>query len=97
MAYCGPRGIPLSRFLSWPVTDQDAALAWSSHEGRRCRCGHHPDEPGDVHAHMEQCPGCLRLEQLTSSTQAKDAGRGARAVLVAGAARACPRCSPPRE
>ncbi len=37
MAYCGPRGIPLTEFLAWDETDQDAALAWQSYESRRCR------------------------------------------------------------
>lgn len=95
MAYCGPRGIALSVFLSWPRTDQDAALMWSAHESKRCRCGYHPDE-GDVHAHLEHCPGCMRLAELASSATAKEAVAGTRPVLLNGPAVNCPRCNPNR-
>lgn len=72
MAYCGPRGIPLSVFLGWPQDDQDAALAWQAREATRCPgCGSHeadwdPDAGGsrtawaaDVHI----CQGCVQVEQ----------------------------------
>ena len=40
MAYCGPRGIPLSTFLGWAVDDQAAALAWQADDASRCpNCG----------------------------------------------------------
>jgi hypothetical protein len=76
MAYCGPRGIPLTTFLSWADSDQDAALQWQVHESRRCpSCGTHPDvwdpaEGGDRFALTAEpfvCRGCERLEQLQGS------------------------------
>ena len=71
MAYCGPRGIPLSRFLDWDDGDQDAALVWQAHEARRCpSCGTHPDDwdptkGGDRSAYAAEvviCPGCRTLD-----------------------------------
>jgi len=57
MAYCGPRGIPLSTFLAWDDESQDAALTWARHEAMRCpSCGAHPDEP--QHHHVEVCRSC---------------------------------------
>lgn len=64
MRYCGPRGIPLSTFLSWPQEDQDAALAWQRHEEQRCPgCGRHPDDP-PAHPHRASCPGCARQAEV---------------------------------
>lgn len=89
MAYCGPRGIPLSTFLSWDQHDQDAALAWAGHESRRCQsCGSHPDE-GARHAHVDVCPGCVTADRVAGD--AKEI-RGAHVKLAAGSAGACPRC-----
>jgi hypothetical protein len=66
MAYCGPRGIPLSAFLSWDDADQDAAIQWQSYEGQRCPgCGTHPDDWTDGNgwvAEPHRCPGCHRVE-----------------------------------
>lgn len=71
MAYCGPKGIPLSQFLSWHEDDQDAALLWQAHEGRRCRsCGTHPDDwdpdkggRRDAYtAEVVVCPGCRSID-----------------------------------
>ena len=89
MAYCGPRGIPLSRFLSWPQDDQDAALAWAGYESRRCRsCGHHPDEDLN-HVHVDVCPGCVARKPYE-----KDAADtpGAHARLARGHRADCTRC-----
>jgi hypothetical protein len=68
MDYCGPRGIPLSAFLTWPDPDQDAALYWQKRERERCgSCGTHPDDwrrqfGGDPHwewkAKQHYCRGC---------------------------------------
>lgn len=89
MAYCGPRGIPLSGFLSWDQHDQDAALAWAGHESRRCRsCGYHPDE-GPRHTHVDVCPGCVQMDR--ASGDAKDI-RGAHVRPVNGSLADCPRC-----
>lgn len=91
MAYCGPKGIPLSQFLTWPQDDQDAALLWQSHEGQRCTgCGTHPHEwdperGGNPHAYMaglRYCPGCARSASLANSEQAKHAGHGFHVVLT---------------
>jgi hypothetical protein len=71
MDYCGPRGIPLSEFLSWDEADQDAALVWQAHEARRCpSCHTHPDtwdetKGGRRDAYLAElvvCPGCRTLE-----------------------------------
>lgn len=90
MAYCGPRGIPLTEFLAWDDVDQDAALAWQSYEARRCRsCGHHPDEP-PRHPHIDVCPDCVQLERTRNTDDAKVPG--AHVHLAAGTAKSCPRC-----
>lgn len=90
MAYCGPRGIPLTEFLAWDETDQDAALAWQSYESRRCRaCGHHPDEPAR-HPHIDVCPDCVQLERARALEDAKVPG--AHVHLAAGTAGTCSRC-----
>lgn len=91
MAYCGPRGIPLSRFLDWPQADQDAALLWQAHEARRCSsCGTHPDvwDPdagGDRNALVAEphfCRGCERLEQLRGSDVIDPNAKGVHLRLV---------------
>ncbi|MFL6141571.1 MAG: hypothetical protein ACJ72N_06850 [Labedaea sp.] len=72
MAYCGPRGIPLSEFLSWRESDQQAALAWQAYESRRCAgCGSHPDDwdpdlggdPRAWRAETRICQGCVELQR----------------------------------
>jgi len=90
MAYCGPRGIPLSKFLAWADHDQDAALAWQAHEARRCpHCGTHPDDWNPdkggrrdaFHGQVVICPGCQQIE--SSREREPDAGNlhGARIIL----------------
>lgn len=89
MAYCGPRGIPLSTFLGWPERDQEAALAWQSREASRCPgCGTYEadwDEAAggsrtawaaDVHV----CQGCVQLE--AGRTQINNDTPNARGVHV---------------
>lgn len=89
MRYVGPRGLPLSEFLSWPEQDQDAALAWQGHEARRCgTCGHHPDN-GRVHAHVDICPGCAAREAVPKEDREMP---GAHIRLAPGTADRCPRC-----
>lgn len=75
MEYCGPHGIPHSKFLSWSEEDQDAAIAWLLHKGHRCgQCGTFPDEwmdsitktpldPPPYQAGSEICIGCATLEE----------------------------------
>jgi hypothetical protein len=99
MAYCGPRGIPLSEFLRWSRADQDAALAWTAHENRRCgNCGTHPDEWSEdnlaYHAHLTECVGCRQLQRLANTDDAKT-GEGRFAVMMGGPATACQNCNPP--
>lgn len=102
MAYCGPRGIPLSVFLSWPQDDQQAALAWQLHENRRCRdCGTHPEDwPRDPkkhrhHVEIHRCEGCARLQQVADTDRYRKGGRGLHLVNARGPAKACPTCNPP--
>lgn len=85
MAYCGPRGIPLSEFLSWREDDQQAALAWQARESRRCGdCGTHPDdwnpaEGGSRDAYKAQihiCEGCVELQRLRESPELQGSIRG---------------------
>jgi hypothetical protein len=104
MAYCGPKGIPLSQFLAWDKTDQDAALAWQQHENRRCSgCGTHPDDwnekaGGDRHAwHAEHaaCPGCAALEHHRELPEMQDNRiKGLQLRLAPGPNGTCPRCRP---
>jgi hypothetical protein len=103
MAYCGPRGIPLSTFLSWSEADQEAALAWQAHESRRCgSCGTHPDDwspqaGGDreaYHAEVHQCPGCLKVERLKQAPHVVTGPPGMHIRLADGIHRDCPRCNP---
>jgi hypothetical protein len=91
MAYCGPKGIPLSTFLSWHPDDQEAALVWQAHESRRCRsCGYHPDD-GPVHTHVDVCPGCVANEQRSRSDDSKV--RGGQIKLATGTTDQCERCT----
>lgn len=89
MAYCGPRGIPLSEFLSWDETDQDAAMAWQMHEARRCpSCKTHPDEWDEdaggrrdaYAADIAVCPGCRTLDAARSRHE--DTPPGAHLILT---------------
>lgn len=98
MAYCGPRGIPLSQFLQWPRADQDAALSWSAFENRRCKsCGTHPDEWDDdrlaYHAHLTECRGCKQSQRLAARDDAQR-GEGRYVVMAGGSAANCQQCNP---
>lgn len=51
MAYCGPAGIPYTRFLgrvgppAWTDEDQDYALAWQAEKAKVCpSCGSRPED-----------------------------------------------------
>lgn len=63
MDYCGPAGIPHSRFLGWSQGDRDKALWWSIHRRQRCpHCGTRPedweDDPNAFVAEPVHCRGC---------------------------------------
>ncbi|MCR6703155.1 MAG: hypothetical protein NVV66_00100 [Cellulomonas sp.] len=92
MAYVGPLGIPLSRFLAWEPSDQDAALAWRAHESRRCPAGHHPDA-GRVHHHINVCPACADRARIESTAEWKNAPHGAHISAVLGTSKDCARCA----
>ena len=97
MAYCGPKGIPLHEFVSWPEGSQQAALAWQSREAERCpSCGTHPDDWADgsegIHWHPMVCRGC----QVRQSAEAEIEGektRGIKIEAARGPASRCPVCS----
>jgi len=74
MAYCGPRALPHSQFLSWDPDDQDKALAWLLEDMSRCPgCGTHPDdwigeekyplEPPPYSVGSQRCLGCVAAER----------------------------------
>lgn len=96
MAYCAPRGIPLSTFLSWPLSDQDAALSWLRAEARRCSgCGTDPEDwaDGDAwHAETRLCPGCAKREAAQAEENKKDR-KGHLVRLARGPSHECPSCS----
>lgn len=106
MAYCGPRGIPLSQFLSWPQSDQDAALGWAAHEAQRCQgCGTHPDDWNEkaggsrvaYHAEIRECEGCVHLQRTRESERLSSGKeRGLHVRLAVGSFKACTRCRPPQ-
>lgn len=99
MSYCGPRGIPLHEFLAWPDYSQQAALAWSAHEARRCpNCGTHPEDFADGaeggHWHERVCLGCARRERMLAAMDgSRDGTRGVALELAAGPAADCPVCA----
>lgn len=81
MAYCGPKGIPLSTFLSWRDDDRHAALAWQAYESRRCRdCGSHPEDWDPERdgsrtafkAEATECQGCVDLQRLRDDPDLRD-------------------------
>jgi len=104
MDYCGPKGIPLSEFLSWSVDDQDAALSWQQRENRRCPgCGTHPGDWNETeggsryawHGEILSCPGCAEQQRMQESPQMKDPLlRGMHVHLRPGAHAECVRCRP---
>lgn len=99
MAYCGPRGIPLSVFLTWHQNDQDAALAWQAHESRRYPDGTHPDDWNEerggsrraYHAHVDVHPGAVLIEAAQGTEDFQNT-RGAHVHLARGPVTDCERC-----
>lgn len=98
MAYCGPKGIPLSTFLAWSVDDQAAALAWQAHESRRCpSCGSHPEDfsrDGDErHFHVTKCIGCDKRAAVAETLKGEKEA-GLHVIGSHGPAVDCPSCNP---
>jgi hypothetical protein len=95
MDYCGPKGLPLSEFLSWSQPDQDNALWWQAYESRRCGgCGTHPDDwddPYAFHAESYTCRGC---EFIQAKRDAVADSPGQHIRLSVGAVNNCRRCKP---
>lgn len=86
MAYCGPLGLPHSKFLDWDPTDQDKALAWLGFEKSKCpSCNTFPSEYLDAEGRMkypppyrvytEICYGCVAIhdknEEMTKMSHDK--------------------------
>jgi hypothetical protein len=102
MAYCGPKGIPLSTFLKWSESDQQAALAWQGHEARRHSCGTHPEDWADptgrpveaVHYVEQICRGCQVLQAAQERLEAgRDRTRGLGLVAHHGPRAGCTSCT----
>lgn len=73
MAYCGPIGLPHSRFLGWDELDQDKSIAWMLDERAKCpECGTYPDEwlddsgrdvdPPPYVTEIVRCIGCVHQD-----------------------------------
>lgn len=85
MAYCGPRGIPHSVFLSWPELDQDKALEWAREQATVCDgCGTRRaewDADGDAYYAVPSiCRGCEAIEYERESVP--DKAKGVRIGLM---------------
>ena len=79
MDYCGPKGIPLSSFLSWTVDDQDAALWWQAELNLRCRnCGtaewEWEQDPYAYGVVQKVCKGCAMTQAAQRQAEEKTAG-----------------------
>lgn len=74
MAYCGPRGIPLSTFLNWPVDDQAAAISWMVEDRLRCpNCGTAEWEwEADLGAYQPEARVCMGCQLLGSERKATE-------------------------
>lgn len=90
MAYCGPRGIPHSQFLSWSKTDRDKALTWLLRDRSACpSCGTRPEEwdpakggSRDAYrADIVECRGCVERERAQDAPELKTQ-RGLSIALV---------------
>lgn len=75
MEYCGPLGIPHSKFLTWPEDDQDKAIAHLLHGRSQCgQCGTNPQdwvdeegipvEPVPYVAEAIRCYGCSAIAEV---------------------------------
>lgn len=102
MAYCGPRGIPLDQFLTWPESSQQAAMHWQARESRRHDCGTHPEDWDPAHGgskdfqhwHPVVCIGCQKKQQAMEALKAdNDKTKGLGLAAALGPASACPQCN----
>jgi hypothetical protein len=69
-----PGYLPHSEFLSWPVEDQDKALAFQRHQRRLHTCGTDPSEwitakgrpvvPPPFEPQVFSCQGCKEIDGL---------------------------------
>jgi hypothetical protein len=89
MAYCGPRGIAHSLFLSWSRDDRDAALWWQRHQAQTCpSCGTRPaDFAEDRNAFVAEpwhCRGCeiKQSEEARFERAASEYRRGTTIRLI---------------
>jgi hypothetical protein len=83
MDYCGPLGIPHSKFLKWSDDDRNKAISHMLWKKKFCsRCGTDPSEwldadgktlePPPFEAVTHVCHGCATLEE-ERATRPKDA------------------------
>lgn len=92
MEYCGPLGIPHSRFAGWDRDDRDKAVVWQARKRQACpSCRTRPDEWDEkvggsntaYRAEIKACRGC----EVVAGGQAqitKEHGNGAYVALVRG-------------
>jgi hypothetical protein len=100
MAYCGPRGLPLSEFLDWEQADQDAALGWQARENQRYPDGTHPDDWDEsrggsrrpYHVHMSVHPAAALIANAQASDRFRALGPGAHVHLARGSGADCQTC-----
>jgi hypothetical protein len=79
MDYCGPNGIPLSTFLSWPIDDQEAALWWQAEKQVPCsNCGtaewEWEEDPNAYEIAKSVCKGCAMIQAAQKEAEAKPGG-----------------------
>lgn len=84
MAYCAPKGIPHSVFLSWPDADQDKALEFQALEANRCPfCGSEDADWIDpetkrllpkpkYRTSTRRCYGCVEIEGARKEVPKED-------------------------
>lgn len=88
LAYCTAAGIEHCQFLAWCPCCQDKTLDYVRREREKCNgCGTHPDEwerdPDVYVGHLEECPGCSRLEAEDQNIPAgKRSSRAIKKFLV---------------
>jgi hypothetical protein len=91
MNYCGPQGLPHSRFLTWDKDDRDKAIVWAMLRAHACgQCGTRPDEwdpalGGHDEAYvaeLHQCWGCHTKAEAEKKAGQKTEKPGVHVVLV---------------
>jgi hypothetical protein len=90
---CRAYQIPHSTFLAWPKPDRDKAIWELVRSLRTCAgCGTRAEEwdpargghPAAYRAEVEDCPGCLQVENLRATLSGRDPAeiRGVHVKLV---------------